>query len=62
MKPDGEKSWGEYKEGKEDGFMIIEYPNKDVVINQFKDGKRNGYGVFKWANGASYHGQFVDGN
>ena len=42
---DFEDVWGQFKHGKEEGYLTSKYYNGRVSYYQYKNGKENGYGI-----------------
>ncbi len=58
----GDKSTGEYKDGKRTGQGTFTWADGDKYVGEFKDDKRNGRGIFYLADGSiSQSGIWVDG-
>ena len=58
----GDKSAGEYKDGKRTGQGMFTWADGDKYVGEFKDDKRNGRGIFYLANGSiSQTGIWNDG-
>jgi 1-phosphatidylinositol-4-phosphate 5-kinase len=53
----GEKHSGEYKRGKRNGVLKVEYANGNICWGQWKDDLREGYTTYQWkSNGQKYTG------
>ena len=37
--------WGQFKDGKKEGYLTIKFSNERVDYFHFKNGSRNGYGI-----------------
>jgi len=54
---DGEKYSGEYKRGKHNGVLKVEYANGNICWGQWKDNLREGYTTYQWkSSGEKYTG------
>ena len=56
----GNKYVGEWKDGKQNGYVTATYSNGDKYIGEYKDGVRNGRGTYTRANGDKYVGEYKD--
>ncbi len=53
----GEKHSGEYKRGKYNGVVKVEFARGDIYWGQWKDGLKEGYGTYQWkSDGEKYTG------
>ena len=57
----GDKYFGEFKDGKQHGVGIYTFSDGDKYVGEFKDGKEHGQGTYTWANGDKYFGEYKDG-
>jgi hypothetical protein len=57
----GDKYYGQWKEGKMNGTGKYEFANGDRYNGTFHDNKRDGTGVYVWKNKGSYTGQWKVG-
>jgi hypothetical protein len=55
----GDSEWGQYKHGKEEGYLIQKYSHK-VDYHQCKNDMFNGYGKRTYLDGKVYRGEFKD--
>ena len=61
-KPDGEKSEGEFREGKIwNGYGTENYARGDKYVGDFKYGKRHGLGTYIFSFGKKYIGEWKRG-
>lgn len=58
---DGNIYTGDLKDGKFDGFGILEFANGNKYEGEFRLGEFNGEGVLTFKNGNKYDGEFKDG-
>ena len=58
---DGEKSVGEFKDGKRNGQGTYTFADGAKYVGEYKDDKRNGQGTFTFADGEKYVGEYKDG-
>ena len=56
-----ESLWGQYKNGKREGYITEKYEDGRVNYCQYKNGVHNGYGIFTTYDKKVYRGQFKDG-
>ena len=54
----GDKYFGQWKEGKMHGTGKYEFANGDRYNGDFHDNKRDGTGVYVWKNKGTYKGQW----
>ena len=54
----GDKYYGQWKEGKMHGTGKYEFANGDRYNGDFHDNKRDGTGIYVWKNKGSYTGQW----
>jgi len=62
---DGEIRFGNFKDGKLNGFVAIEYPETSETsffAGNFDNGQASGNGTMSWKNGDSYVGHWQGGN
>lgn len=57
----GERYFGQVKNGKRNGFGILTAIDKDFYAGDFANGKPNGPGIYKGKQGDRYTGDFADG-
>jgi hypothetical protein len=57
----GDKYYGQWKEGKMTGNGKYEFANGDRYNGDFVENKRDGTGVYVWKNKGSYTGQWKAG-
>ncbi|MDB9374551.1 hypothetical protein PN464_14320 [Nodularia sphaerocarpa CS-585] len=61
--PDGNRYYGEFKNGKRHGCGKVTYPpndQKEYYLGQFENDKADGLGTIKWRDGREYRGEFKD--
>ncbi|CAG9312805.1 unnamed protein product [Blepharisma stoltei] len=51
---------GEWKNGKQNGFGVENWPDGARFSGNFVNGKKNGKGKFIWADGSMFDGDFLD--
>ena len=51
----GEKHSGEYKRGKYNGVVKLEYANGTIYWGQYKDDSKEGYGTCQWKSSGQKH-------
>ena len=54
--PNGDKYFGEFKEGIRHGQGTITWVNGDKYVGEFKDGKVHGQGTYTYPDGTKYIG------
>lgn len=54
-----ETYYGEYKDGKKDGFGKL-IASEGVYEGEFKDGKKHGKGKMTYTDGGTYEGEWKD--
>jgi hypothetical protein len=57
----GVSEWGQYKHGKEEGYMTFKYSDGTVNYLQCKNNYQNGYGIVTYNDGEVYQGEFEGG-
>ena len=60
MLPNGERYYGEWRDGTQNGRGIFEWKNGDSYDGMWEDGVRRGPGVFKHHSGHSYKGTWAN--
>ena len=56
----GDKLFGEFKDGKIHGQGTNAFINGEKYVGEFRDGKRNGTGTYSYQNGDKYVGEWKD--
>ena len=57
----GDKYYGQFKDGKKSGYGTYTYANGEIYIGNFVNNVYQGYGKFTWKNGNYYEGYWLDG-
>jgi len=52
--------YGEWKQGKRDGFGSYNYSNGALYRGEWKGNKKNGDGIYIYQNGAKFEGEFIN--
>ena len=52
--------WGQYKDGKKEGYLTQKYSDERVNYYQWKNDEFNGYGIETDGDGRVYRGEFKD--
>jgi len=57
----GDKYFGEWKKGKQNGYFTVTYASGDKYVGELLDGMYNGQGTATWKDGEKYVGGFRNG-